>query len=88
MKTWTLADARQDFADVARLAIGHQPQRVELGERDAIVIVNAADYAMLTFAKDLVDFVRRNSPAVDLPDRPADTMVVRIGHDNQARGDA
>lgn len=88
MKTWTLADAQQDFADVARLALGHQPQRVELGEREAVVVVNAADYAMLTFAKDLVDFVRRNSPAADLPDRPAESIVVRVGHDDRPMGDA
>jgi hypothetical protein len=88
MKTWTLADARQDFDDVARLALGHHPQRVELGERDAVVIVNAADYAMLTFAKDLVDFVRRNSPAADLPERPADSIVVRVGRDDRPVGDA
>jgi hypothetical protein len=88
MKTWTLSDAQQDFADVARLALAHQPQRVELGAQDAVVIVSAADFAMLTFAKDLVDFVRRNSPVADLPDRPADTMVVRIGRDDRPTGDA
>ena len=88
MKTWTLADAQQEFSDVARLALAHHPQRVELGAQDAVVIVNAADYAMLTFAKDLVDFVRRNSPVADLPDRPADSIVVRVGRDDRPTGDA
>jgi hypothetical protein len=88
MKTWTLSDAQQDLADVARLALSHHPQRIELGNQDAVVLVNAADYAMLTFAKDLVDFVRRNSPAADLPGRPADSVVVRVGHDDRPMGDA
>jgi hypothetical protein len=88
MKTWTLAGAQQDLADVARLALGHQPQRIDLGAQDAVVIVNAADYAMLTFAKDLVDFVRRNSPVADLPARPADPAVVRVGLDDRPAGDA
>lgn len=88
MKTWKLADAHQDFADVARLALGHQPQRVELGGQDAVVVVNAADYAMLAFAKDLVDFVRRNSPTAELADRPGESIVVRVGRDARPTGDA
>ena len=61
MKNWTLEDASQRFADLAQRAIAHHPQRVELGERGAVVVVNAADYATLAFARDLVDFIRRSS---------------------------
>lgn len=77
MKTWSLADAHQDFADVAKRAVAHQPQRIELDGETAVVLVNASDYAMLAFARDLVDFVRRNSFA-DRLDRDSRSVPVDL----------
>ena len=67
MKNWTLEDASKRFAELARGAVAHHPQRVELGDREAVVVVNAADYATLTFARDLVDFIRRSSVPRSVP---------------------
>jgi hypothetical protein len=63
VKTWKLEDANNRFAELARRALAHHPQRVELGEKDAVVLVSAADYAALTFASDLIEFVRRSAGA-------------------------
>ena len=73
MKIWELDDARTRFADLARRALGHRPQRVKVGEREEVIIVSAADYAALTFAGDLVDFVRRTASA----DRNAQVRLQR-----------
>jgi len=61
VKTWKLEDASVRFAEVAQRALAHQPQRIILGERDAVVVVNGADYAALRFAVDLVEFIRRST---------------------------
>jgi hypothetical protein len=63
VKTWTLEDAGARFSEIARRALAHHPQRVSLGDRDTVVVVNGADYAALRFASDLVEFIRRSTPA-------------------------
>jgi hypothetical protein len=63
VKTWKLEDAHDRFGELARRALAHQPQRVALDDKDAVVVVNAADYAALTFATDLIEFVRRSAAA-------------------------
>ena len=64
MKTWKLEDAKNRFSEVVRRALAHQPQRVTRGGRDAVVVVSAEDYAVLTFAGDLVEFLQK-SPLAD-----------------------
>jgi hypothetical protein len=63
VKTWKLEDATARFSEVAHRALAHHPQRITLGERDAVVVVNGADYAALRFAVDLVEFIRRSTSA-------------------------
>ena len=71
MKTWELEEARSRLGELARRAIAHHPQRVTLGDR-AVVIVSAEDYATLTFASDLVDFIRRSMSPQSIRVAPAD----------------
>jgi hypothetical protein len=68
LKTWTLDDATSAFHEIAQRALTHHPQRVELGGRDAVVVVNAVDYAALTFARDLVEFIRRSAVLRGVPE--------------------
>jgi hypothetical protein len=63
VKTWKLEDAHDRFGELARRALAHHPQRVAVGDADAVVVVSAADYAALTFASDLIEFVRRSAAA-------------------------
>jgi prevent-host-death family protein len=60
MKTWKLEDAKNSFSEVVRRALAHQPQRVTRGGKDAVVIMSAEDYAVLSFTGDLVEFLRRS----------------------------
>ena len=61
MKTWNLDEATAGLTELMRRALAHQPQRVDLGGHDAVVVMNAKDFATLAFARDLVDFVRKNA---------------------------
>ena len=44
---WRLQDAKARFSEVVRLARAHQPQRVTVHGRQAVVIVAAEDYDRL-----------------------------------------
>ena len=68
MKTWKLEDAKNRFSEVVRRALAHQPQRVTRGGRDAVVVVSAEDYAVLTFAGDLVEFLQKSPLAEAVKD--------------------
>lgn len=46
-RPWRLQDAKARFSEVVRLARAHQPQRVTVHGRDAVVIVAAEDYDRL-----------------------------------------
>jgi hypothetical protein len=87
VKTWKLEDANTHFNEVAHRALAHHPQRITIGERDAVVVVNGADYAALRFAVDLVDFIRRSttSSTGEMADRPPSLDIgpheVRLSED-------
>jgi antitoxin Phd len=44
---WRLQDAKARFSEVVRRARAHQPQRVTVHGRDAVVVVAAEDYDRL-----------------------------------------
>ena len=79
MKTWKLEDAKNQFSEVVRRALAHEPQRVTRSGRDAVVILSAEDYEQMAAPGSLVEFMRR-SPLADAfasgeleLDRPSDT---------------
>lgn len=71
MKTWTLEDARAAFTEIIQQALQSQPQRVTRGG-DAVVVVNAKDYAAMSFARDLIAFIQRSDARESVVSRPAD----------------
>ena len=62
MTTWTLEKAKNQFSELVRRALAHEPQLVTRGGQDAVVVVAKADYERLVAPKSLVDFLR-SSPA-------------------------
>ncbi len=61
MTKWTLEKAKNQFSEVVRRALAHQPQLVTRGGRDAVVVVAKDDYERLVAPVDLVTLLR-NSP--------------------------
>ena len=58
MATWTLERAKNQFSEVVRRALKHEPQVVQRGGRDAVVVVARSDYERLLAPAPLVDFMR------------------------------
>lgn len=85
MRTWTLADAEDGLGEVARRALAHQPQRITLGE-DAVVVVSADDFAVMSFARDLIEFIQGavHSRRSDRDDRAMDLQHWDVGRDTEA----
>ena len=65
MKTWKLEDAKNQFSEVVRRALAHEPQRVTRSGRDAVVVISAEEYERLAAPRNLVDFLRE-SPLADV----------------------
>lgn len=61
MTTWTLEKAKNQFSEVVRRALAHEPQMVTRGRRDAVVVLARDDYERLVAPGDVVEFLR-NSP--------------------------
>ena len=64
MKRWKLEEAKNQFSEVVRRALAHQPQHVTRNGKDAVVVVSADDYARLVAPQDLVSFLR-DSPLAE-----------------------
>lgn len=47
-RTWRLQDAKARFSELVRLASSDGPQHVTLHGRDAVVVVDAAEFRRLT----------------------------------------
>jgi prevent-host-death family protein len=47
-RRWQLQDAKARFSELVRLAASHGPQHVSLHGRDAVVVVDAAEFKRLT----------------------------------------
>ena len=77
---WRLQDAKARFSELVRLARAHQPQRVTVHGRDAVVVVAAEDYDRLRpslTGEALVEVLRR-SPLRDVEiERVSIKMPVR-----------
>jgi prevent-host-death family protein len=58
VRSWKLEDAKNQFSEVVRRAIAHEPQLVTRNGRVAVVVVSAEDYERLTMPEDLVTFLR------------------------------
>lgn len=64
MKTWKLEDAKNQFGEVVRRAMAHEPQLVTRNGRVAVVVLAAEEYERLTAPKDLVTFLQ-DSPLAE-----------------------
>jgi prevent-host-death family protein len=64
MRTWKLEDAKNQFSEVVRRALSHQPQRVTRAGRDAVIVISAEDYEKLIAPQDLVAFLK-SSPLAE-----------------------
>lgn len=64
MKTWKLEDAKNQFGEVVRRAMAHEPQLVTRNGRVAVVVLAAEEYERLTAPKDLVAFLQ-DSPLAE-----------------------
>jgi antitoxin Phd len=60
MRSWKLEDAKNQFSEVVRRAVAHEPQRVTRNGRDAVVVVSAEDYERLVAPRSLVAFLRES----------------------------
>ncbi|MEX2611111.1 MAG: type II toxin-antitoxin system Phd/YefM family antitoxin [Gemmatimonadota bacterium] len=58
MTSWKLEDAKNQFSEVVRRALDHEPQLVTRHGRNAVVVLSAEDYERLTAATGLLDFLR------------------------------
>lgn len=73
MTSWTLEKAKNQFSEVVRRALAHEPQMVTRGRHDAVVVLARDDYERLVAPGDMVEFLR-NSPVAgaiadgDLPE--------------------
>ena len=66
---WRLQDAKAQFSEVVRRAREKGPQRVTVHGKDAVVVVDAAEWDRLkkpVSGRDLVDALA-NSPLRDVP---------------------
>jgi prevent-host-death family protein len=82
MTTWTLENAKNQFSEVVRRALAHQPQFVTRGGRDAVVMLAKEDYERLVAPRSLVEFmqasplaaaVKKGDLSADAFDRERDT---------------
>ena len=64
MSPWTLERAKNQFSELVRRALAHEPQFVTRGGRKAVVILATEDYERLTAPPNLFDFLR-NSPITE-----------------------
>lgn len=64
MKRWKLEDAKNQFSEVVRRALAHEPQHVTRNGKDAVVVLSADEYARLVAPQDLVSFLR-DSPLAE-----------------------
>jgi prevent-host-death family protein len=55
---WKLEDAKNQFSELVRRALAHEPQLVTRHGRNAVVVLSAEDYERLTGATNLLDFMR------------------------------
>ena len=62
MDIWTLEKAKNEFSEVVRRALRHQPQMVTRGRRgeDAVVVLAKEDYEQLVAPRNLADFLRES----------------------------
>jgi prevent-host-death family protein len=76
MSAWSLEKAKNQFSEVVRRALAHQPQVVTRGGRDAVVVVALEDYERLATPGNLVDFLRRSplAAAIDANELPPDAF--------------
>ncbi len=79
-RRWPLQDAKARFSEVVRLASTEGPQHVTLHDRDAVVVVDAAEFRRLKGAPSgqlLIDAMQA-SPHQDVKLAPArSSMPVR-----------
>jgi antitoxin Phd len=64
MTTWKLEDAKNQFSEVVRRALAHEPQLVTRHGREAVVVLRAEDYERLTGSRNLREFLL-DSPLSD-----------------------
>lgn len=64
MAKWTLEKAKNQFSEVVRRALAHEPQLVMRGRHDAVVVLARDDYERLVAPGDLAEFLR-TSPAAE-----------------------
>lgn len=82
MKTWKLEDAKNQFSELVRRAIAHQPQLVTRNGERAVVILSVEDYQQLIAPGDLVAFLRSSPLARALADGELDLERPRdLGRD-------
>lgn len=76
MTTWTLEKAKNQFSEVVRRALAHQPQLVTRGGRDSVVVLAKEDYERLVAPVNLVTLLRNSSlaAAVASGELPADAF--------------
>lgn len=82
MKTWKLEDAKNQFSELVRRAIAHQPQLVTRNGERAVVVLSAEDYQQLVAPGDLVAFLRQSPLAKALAEGELDLERARdLGRD-------
>lgn len=64
MTSWTLEKAKNQFSEVVRRALAHEPQMVMRGRHDAVVVIARDDYERLIAPGDMVEFLR-SSPVAE-----------------------
>lgn len=64
MTRWTLEKAKNQFSEVVRRALAHQPQLVTRGGHDAVVVLAKEDYERLVAPVNLATLLR-NSPLAE-----------------------
>lgn len=59
MKTWDVEEAQDRFEEVMRLARETEPQRVGRDDREAVVVISAAEYNRLAApSQNLFEFLQ------------------------------
>ncbi len=64
MRSWKLEEAKNQFSEVVRRAVAHEPQLVTRNGRAAVVVMSAEDYERMTAGRGTVTFLRE-SPLAD-----------------------
>lgn len=68
MSQWTLERAKNQLSEVVRRALGHEPQLVTRGGRDAVVVLAREDYERLVAPTSMLDFLRESPAARAMAD--------------------